>query len=151
MAEIKNPKQPRENHLPLDNPQWKTYNGTSHTDSTNHLPSNKKQRNVVRTSAYIFYPHWQRHSQPIVHQYSPEKKHNHGRSIHKNLQVNRINKIGPATGPQQNLQNEQNKRNLQEFERSDMEKRKQMGTFKGNVWIIRIWTFMTSHVTIQSI
>ena len=30
-------------------------------------------------------------------------------------------------------------------------KKKQMGTFKGNVWIIRIWTFMTSHVTIQSI
>ena len=80
-----------------------------------------------------------------------KNSHNHGRSIHKNLQVNRINKIGPATGPQQNLQNEQNERNLQEFERSDMEKRKQMGTFKGNVWIIRIWTFMTSHVTIQSI
>ena len=29
-------------------------------------------------------------------------------------------------------------------------KMKQMGTFKGNVWLNRIWTFMTSHVTIQS-
>ena len=59
-----------------------------------------------------------------------KKNYNHGRSINKNLQVNRINKIGPATGPQQNLQNEQNEMNLQEIERSDMEKRSKWGPSK---------------------
>ena len=36
-------------------------------------------------------------------------------------------------------------------ERTTWSKRIQMGTFKGNEWLIRIWTFMTSHVTIQSL